>query len=222
MNSTELTLIVVAKSPQPGRVKTRLCPPLTHEQAAELARAALKDTLKAVAGCDVRRVLLLDGPVGDWLPDGFEVIEQRGDGLGERIANGFRDACEGQPVLLIGMDTPQVTSAKLAAARDLLLRPDSDSLLGMAPDGGYWALGMRAADPRALDGVPMSVDETGAVQRQRLVELGHDVIELEELTDIDQIADAVALAAAHPMLGFSEVCRDLERSGAIDTSGNRK
>src|SRR5204862_7452342 len=80
-------LVVMAKEPLPGRVKTRLCPPLQPEQAAALAEAALADTLAAVAWTPARRrVLVLDGSPGPWLRPGFEVIEQRGDGLAERLA----------------------------------------------------------------------------------------------------------------------------------------
>ena len=86
-------LLVLAKSPVPGKVKTRLCPPCTPEQAADLAEAALRDTLTAVGATPVvRRTVVLDGPVGPWLPAGFEVLPQRGDGLDERLAAAFDDA----------------------------------------------------------------------------------------------------------------------------------
>src|SRR5688500_4457952 len=98
-------LIVIAKEPVPGRVKTRLCPPCTPEQAARLARAALEDTL-AACGDTVgagRRVLALDGEPGGWLPRGWDVVAQRGAGLAERLAHAFADV--GGPAFLLGMDT---------------------------------------------------------------------------------------------------------------------
>ena len=81
-------LVVLAKSPEPGRVKTRLTPPLSPVQAAAVARAALQDTLRAVllAGGRTPPLLALAGPPGTWLPGGFEVVRQQGDGLDERIA----------------------------------------------------------------------------------------------------------------------------------------
>ena len=111
-----MTVIVLAKAPVPGRAKTRLCPPCDPEQAAGLARAALVDTLRAVTAtsCE-RRVLVLDGAPGPWVPDGFEVLPQRGSGLDERLAHAFTDIGTGG--VLIGMDTPQLTPAGLTARR---------------------------------------------------------------------------------------------------------
>ncbi|HEY2268689.1 MAG TPA: hypothetical protein VGI96_39165, partial [Streptosporangiaceae bacterium] len=77
-------VVVIAKEPVPGRVKTRLTPAFTPLQAAALAEASLADTLAAVSQTTVaRRVLALDGRPGPWLPDGFDVIGQRGTGLDE-------------------------------------------------------------------------------------------------------------------------------------------
>jgi uncharacterized protein len=198
-------LIVIAKAPVPGRVKTRLCPPCTPRQAAALAEAALRDTLEAVAaarGAD-RRVLALDGETGDWLPAGFDVVPQRGHGLAERLAAAFKDV--GGPALLIGMDTPQVTSALIDRALSALAR--RDAALGPALDGGYWAIGLRRPDPRVFDGVPMSVATTGVAQRRRLDELGLSVADLPALRDVDTIADARAVAAAAPAGRFADQLR---------------
>ncbi|MDQ6816439.1 MAG: DUF2064 domain-containing protein, partial [Actinomycetota bacterium] len=101
------TLAVIAKAPVAGRSKTRLSPPLSADEAAALAEAALVDTLSAVAATAVtRKVVILDGCPGSWLPHGTEVIAQRGEGLDERLANAFDDLAA--PALIIGMDTPQV------------------------------------------------------------------------------------------------------------------
>ena len=189
-------LLVIAKAPVAGRVKTRLCPPCTPGQAARLARAALEDTLAAADGvrsCG-RRVLVLDGAPGPWLPPGWEVVAQRGDGLAARLAAAF--ACAGGPALLVGMDTPQVTAARLDAGLAALAR--TDAVLGPAPDGGYWAIGLRAPAAAVFDGVPMSVAGTGAAQRRRLDALGLRTALLAPLRDVDTIADARAVAAAAP------------------------
>ena len=115
-------LVVMAKAPVAGRSKTRLCPPLSHAQAAALAEAALADTLQAVAWTPAaRRVLVLDGAPGPWLPAGFEVIAQRGAGLAERLAHATRDV--GEALLVLGMDTPQITRALLSDALDRLAAP---------------------------------------------------------------------------------------------------
>ncbi len=189
-------LLVIAKEPLPGRAQTRLTPPLTPEQAAAVARAAIADTLAAVDAVDrdVRRVLVLDGEPGDWVPGGFEIVAQRGDGLAERLAAAFEDA--GGAAFLVGMDTPQVTPALLAAGLDALLA--GDAAFGAALDGGYWGIGLREPDARVFDGVPMSADDTGAVQRGRLAILGLRTRILPPLRDIDTIEDARAVAREVP------------------------
>ncbi|MBJ7328371.1 MAG: TIGR04282 family arsenosugar biosynthesis glycosyltransferase [Solirubrobacteraceae bacterium] len=194
-------LIVIAKAPVPGRVKTRLCPPCTPEQAAALAEAALADTLAAVARTPAaRKVCVLDGEPGRWLPGGFEVVPQRGAGLDERLASAFQDV--GGPALLVGMDTPQLTPTLLGDGLDALGRPGVDAVLGLAPDGGYWAVGLRRADRELFEGVPMSTSRTGAAQRTRLLEAGLRVRLLPELRDVDTIADAHVVAREAPRGGL--------------------
>lgn len=186
-------VLVMAKAPRPGRVKTRLCPPFTPAEAAELAAASLADSLDAVAasGAD-RRLLALDGPPGDWIPAGFEVFEQQGDGLAARLAHAWSVA--GGPGLQIGMDTPQVTPALLDHCLDRLLEPGNDAALGLAPDGGWWAIGLVRSHPSVFPGVPMSHSTTGACQRRRLDDLGLTVADLPVLRDVDTVADVVAVA----------------------------
>jgi hypothetical protein len=197
------TLLVIAKQPLPGRVKTRLVPPCTHEQAAALAEAALADTLHAVAMTPARRrVLVLDGEPGRWLPPGFEVVPQCGGPLDERLAAAF-GAVSG-PALLVGMDTPQVTAELLTVDWQA-----ADAWFGPAADGGFWALGLREPDPELLRGVPMSTDTTGAVQRARLVAAGLRVADLPPLRDVDTAADAVAVARQAPRTRFAARARSL-------------
>lgn len=204
-----ITLLVIAKEPRPGHVKTRLTPPFTPEEAAGLAEAALADTLLAVAAAPAaRRVLVLDGASGPWLPPGFDVVPQCGGGLDERLAHAFAH-CDG-PALLVGMDTPQVTPE--------LLDVDfagCDAYFGPAEDGGFWALGLSRPDPRLLRGVPMSTPQTGAVQRRRLVEAGLLVHDLPALRDVDTAADAHAVAALAPRGRFAArlACRTTGAEG---------
>lgn len=127
-------LLVFAKSPVPGRSKTRLCPPCTPREAARLAEAALACTLAAAARAPApRRVVVLDGEPDGWLPRGFEVIPQRGNSMDERLSAAFADA--GGPALLIGMDTPQVSPQLLSSALAALAEPGVDAVLGKAADG---------------------------------------------------------------------------------------
>jgi uncharacterized protein len=194
-------LLVIAKAPVPGRVKTRLCPPCTPAEAAALAAAALADALAAGARARraERRVLVLDGEPGPWLPAGFDVVPQRGDGLAARLAAAFADA--GGPAFLVGMDTPQVTPALLDAGLAALDR--ADAVLGPAPDGGYWGIGLRRPDPAVFRDVPMSVPATAAVQRARLAELNLRTAVLPPLRDVDTIADARAVSAEAPGSRFA-------------------
>jgi len=202
-------LLVIAKAPVAGRVKTRLTPPCSPADAAGLAAAALADTLAAVARSRraARRVLVLDGEPGPWIPRGFDVLPQRGDGLAARLAAAFCDV--GGPALLIGMDTPQVTSGQLDAGLRALAR--ADAAFGPALDGGYWAIGLRRADPAVFRDVPMSAPTTAAVQRERLAALDLETIELPPLVDVDTITDARRVAAAAPATRFA---RALERIAA--------
>lgn len=208
------TVIVLAKAPLPGRVKTRLSPPFTPVDAARLAEAALADTLETVLNASsARPVLALDGAPGGWLPPGFTVIPQvRGD-LDARIVGAFctaaKQADDGRagPALLIGMDTPQVTPA--------LLRPDwagVDAVFGPARDGGFWALGFREADAatirRTVLGVPMSQHDTGLVQLARLRAATLRTRLLPALRDIDTAADAFAVAKLCPRGRFARVLRE--------------
>ena len=196
-------IAVIAKAPVAGRSKTRLCPPCTPEQAATLAAAALADTLAAVAATPAQRhIVVLDGGPGPWLPDDFEVVAQRGRGLAERLAGAFADI--GEAALIVGMDTPQVASRLLSLALDRL--GHADAVLGPAPDGGYWAIGLRAAEDAVFAGVPMSVAHTCAAQRARLQALGLTTRELPALRDVDTIADAYAVAAVAPA---SRLAREL-------------
>ncbi len=206
------TLAVIAKAPVAGRSKTRLCPPCTPRQAAELATAALRDTLDAVlaVGGAARRVLVLDGVPGPWLPAGFEVVAQRGDGLAARLAAAFDDL--GGPTFLVGMDTPQLTPRLLADGLRAL--EDADASFGPAPDGGYWGIGLNSPDRAVFAGVPMSVESTGAAQRARLRALGLRTAILPALRDVDLIADARAVAALAPHTRFAAALASIDRSAA--------
>ncbi|MDX6315606.1 MAG: uncharacterized protein QOF84_691 [Streptomyces sp.] len=196
------TLLVIAKEPLPGRVKTRLTPPYSPQEAAALAEAALADTLDAVLRAPARRrVLVLEGAPGPWLPAGFDVVPQVPGGLDERLAAAFA-GCDG-PSLLVGMDTPQLTPALLAPALAADAWRHCDAYVGPAADGGFWALGFAEPDPELVRGVPMSTPTTGAVQRRRLTDAGLRVRDLAPLRDVDTAADAAEVAALAPGTRFA-------------------
>jgi uncharacterized protein len=212
-------LIVIAKAPVAGRTKTRLCPPCTPAEAAALAEAALRDTLEAVAGVtgERRRLLVLEGSPDGLPAAGLELHPQRHGGLAERLSGAFTAA--GGPALLVGMDTPQVTSEQLQRALEELGRPGVDAVLGRADDGGYWAIGLQAPDERVFAGVPMSRGDTGARQRARLDALGLRSAELEPLRDVDTIADARSVAAERPESRFARTLARLGLDGVEAEKG---
>ena len=205
-------LIVLAKAPVPGRVKTRLTPPFTPQEAALLAEAALADTLEAGAGARfARHTLALDdqraapAALRAELPARFEVSPQRGKGLDERIAAAFDDAYAqiALPVVLIGMDTPQVTPGLLETVAHPLAAGEADAVFGPAEDGGFWLLGLCRPDPALVLGVPMSADHTGRVQLDRLRDAGLRVRQVPELLDVDTAADAERVARQAPGSRFA-------------------
>jgi len=203
------TLIVIAKSPQPGRVKTRLCPPCTPVEAAQLAEAALADTLSVIAAVPAdRHVIALDGPIGPWLPPTFAVVPQIGAGLAERLANAVTRHLG--PVLLVGMDTPQIDTQLVSRAIGMLADRDTDAVLGPALDGGWWAIGFRRPDARAFDGVEMSTDHTHAQQLAQLTSLGLRTRALRPLRDVDTFRDAVEVSGLAPSTRFARAVTELE------------
>lgn len=188
------TLVVMAKECVPGRVKTRLHPPYTLEDAARIAAASLNDTLAFAETLAVeRRVLSFAGSRAPRQASGWEVVVQPEGGLDDRIAAAL-DRCSG-PTLLLGMDTPQVREEHVAPA--LAWPAGTDAWLGLAADGGFWALALREPDGALVRGVTMSRDDTGEQQRRRLESAGVRVGALPVLTDIDT---AESLARVAPEL----------------------
>ncbi|MDZ4270780.1 MAG: DUF2064 domain-containing protein, partial [Mycobacterium sp.] len=146
-----VSVLVVAKAPVPGLAKTRLAAGLGDDVAAEIAAAALLDTLDAVAESPVAaRVVALTGNLDDAKCaheirsrlDDFVVVDQRGDDFADRLANAHLDAAAatgGLPILQIGMDTPQVSPDLIGRCAQSLA--NNDAVLGLARDGGWWVLG---------------------------------------------------------------------------------
>jgi uncharacterized protein len=201
-------LLLIAKAPVPGTVKTRLCPPCTPQQAAQLAEAALLDTVTALSGTGATVcTLVLEG---NWpLPAGWRMVRQRGIGLGARLANAFADAAiPGVPSFLVGMDTPQLNPLLINDALRTL--SSADAALGMCADGGWWGLGLHdAAAATVLRDVPMSTVDTGQQTRIALERLGLRVSALPPMVDVDTIAEATLVADEHPQTRFATALRSL-------------
>ncbi|MGH3486936.1 MAG: TIGR04282 family arsenosugar biosynthesis glycosyltransferase [Actinopolymorphaceae bacterium] len=219
MNATPagaLGVLVVAKAPQPGRVKTRLTPVATAAEAADIAAAALLDTLDAVHATGAAVLVALAGDL-DRCVRGKEirsrlargvVLFQRGHSFGDRLANAHLDARRVHaygPILQIGSDTPQVSPGLLLGAAEQLRDRGVDGVLGPAADGGWWALGLRdAKHADVLRTVPMSRADTGAQTLAALRTSGLRIGSLPELRDVDTVADAVTVAAEIPGSRFAD------------------
>ena len=210
------TCVLLAKEPVPGRVKTRLQSRFSAQQAARLATAAIADTAAAIRALDVRPVIAYDGRPGGWLPRGFRPVPQSTGDLSRRIESALHETAGDEPVLLVGMDTPQLGTA---LARAVTESSDADAVVGLTDDGGYWVIGLRRRVAGAVAGVPMSTATTGVDQVARLRSLGLRVRLLPGLRDVDTPADAAAVASAYPALRFSRVHHRLV-TAAADAVGN--
>jgi hypothetical protein len=215
-------LLVLAKSPVAGLAKTRLCPPASPREAAQIASAALLDTLDAVAAVPGTHVMVAwtgelaeaerAGELRTALA-GTELIEQCAGSLGRRIAAAHAEVARRAPgaaVLQIGMDTPQLDVEALTTALAPLRRPRPvDAVLGPALDGGWWALGL--IDPRraaAVADVPMSRPETCELTRRALLADGLSLEDLAEVRDVDEAGDAHTVAAQAPHGRFAAQVRE--------------
>jgi len=226
------TLLVVAKAPVPGEAKTRLQSLLSPEQAADLAAAALLDTLAAVSATPADcRVVALTGdlvharrrPELQEVLGNFLIVPQRGVAFAERLVAAHHDAAEaggaGGGVLQIGMDTPQLTPRHLSAAAAQLSAAGTDAVLGPAADGGWWALGVRRPElADVLVGVPMSRADTAVLTLAALRRGGARVHLLEELSDVDTPEDIRVVAEAAPRTLFAAAAARLG-TGAVGPHG---
>lgn len=211
---TDPTLLIVAKAPVPGFAKTRIALEIGDVAAAELAAAALLDTLATAQTVGWSVVVALTGDLAraERAEDIIEalghttVIEQRGDSLGERLAHAHHDADAGFGVVQVGMDTPQLTIDDYLAAGSVVRR--GGRTIGPAEDGGWWLLGL--ANPReaqALEGVAMSLDDTCARTERAF---GHDFILLRLVRDMDSWEDAQIIAKASPGSRLARVIQSIE------------
>ena len=155
------TLLVVAKQPAPGQTKTRLCPPLTHDQAAELYDCFLRDTLSIMRAVPGVRCVIgylpedAQGYFRQLAPD-MELSPQRGASLGERLDHLLTEALLGgsQRAVIMDSDSPTLPAAYLRQAFDDLA--DADVVLGPTHDGGYYLIGVKQPQPHLLREVQMS------------------------------------------------------------------
>ncbi len=200
-------VVVLAKEPVPGRVKTRLQTRFSPAESAALARAAIGDTFDAVATTFRGRTFAAwDGTGRDDVPADVPVVPQSAGSLDHRIEAALADAMRATtgPVVLVGMDTPQLDPTDLDVDWS-----STDAVLGLTPDGGFWAIGLAGWVPDCVAGVPMSTPSTGRAQLARLRGLGLRVTLLPEIEDIDTPEVAQRVADRWPALRFSRLHRQL-------------
>ena len=202
------TILVVAKAPVPGLAKTRVAGEVGGDAAAELAAAALLDTLDVAVSTGMPVVVALTGDLSrsarldelETALSGLSVVPQVGATFGERLAQAHLDADAGHGVVQVGMDSPQLRADDLTEAAGLLA--DHPSVLGPAEDGGWWLLGVRrGADASALATVEMSTASTG--QHTREVLPGPTAL-LRTLRDVDTWEDARVVADDVPHSRFAD------------------
>ncbi len=213
---TDFGVVMMAKLPRPGSVKTRLCPPFTLQEAAEMAAAALTDSVRAMraSAASSRLIALDDGGHGrdrdlekSW---GMTVVSQRGGDLGERLDNALAQAWSRNsvPQLVIGMDTPQITAELLADVAQTVRSPN-EVVLGRAVDGGFWCLGFGGRPHPALKGIAMSRSDTAERVEAELHRLGLVVKAAPVLEDVDDAASAARVADVAPHTHFARRYRAL-------------
>jgi len=191
-------IILFAKEPEPGQVKTRLCPPLSVEQAARLAEAFLLDeveTLGEVPGAQVSIAYTPQSALGTFrriLGDGMiPWMTPQGPGdLGERLYGAFASACPAWwPVIIAGSDSPDLPPAIVDSACRTLECDAADVVLGPAVDGGYYLIGARQAHPNLFREIPWSTGEVVEATLRRADEARLRVSLLPVWEDVDQPAD---------------------------------
>jgi rSAM/selenodomain-associated transferase 1 len=191
-------LAVMTKAPRAGQVKTRLVPPLSPEEAAELNISFLRDTAAAIAKACGRtaRGLGVYTPVGaeaayrDILPDNFELLPQRGDGFGERLTFAAEDLfeCGFDSVCLIDSDSPTVSADVYAEAVAMLSKLGDRVVLGPSDDGGYYLIGIKQSRRELFERIDWSTERVLEQTKQRARELGLEVSSLPTGYDVDDAA----------------------------------
>jgi rSAM/selenodomain-associated transferase 1 len=190
----------MTKAPRAGQVKTRLVPPLSPDQAAQLNICFLRDTATAITeacgatarGVAVYTPLGAEAAYSGILPCEFELLPQRGDGFGERLALAAEDLfqCGFSAICLIDSDSPTVSAEIYAEAVALLSKSNDRVVLGPSDDGGYYLIGLKHNHRELFDPIDWSTERVLYQTRQRAGELSLEVSLLPTGYDVD---DAAAL-----------------------------
>ena len=191
-------LAVMTKAPRTGHVKTRLVPPLTADEAAALNTCFLRDTAAAITEASGKNVqgIAVYTPIGaeetyiDILPDNFQLVPQRGDGFGERLAAATEDLLRigFQSVCLIDSDSPTVPSRVYSEAANMLSIRDDRVVLGPSDDGGYYLIGLKRDHRGLFEQIDWSTERVLEQTMQRAAEMDLEVKLLPTGYDVDDRA----------------------------------
>jgi uncharacterized protein len=208
---------IMAKAPQPGFSKTRLCPPLLPDQAAALSAAFLRDISESIAAAGRETPItgyvayapagneaLFDGHLaqgtGRLLADGSPLMPPDVQGLGRCLLHAIRAmlARGHESAVVLNADSPTLPTALLVQTAVALAAEGDRIVLGPADDGGYYLLGMNAAHAHLLADIPWSTHRVAETTRNRAAELGLSVVELPSWYDVDDPESLKRLAAETP------------------------
>jgi rSAM/selenodomain-associated transferase 1 len=203
--SSSARILIFAKAPEPGRVKTRLVPTLTPGGAAALHARLLAGTVQRLARARPGPIELWCAPSTDHdlfrrlaRTHGLMLRRQEGDDLGERMRFAAVDALgRADAVVLVGTDCPPLDGAYVCAALRAL--KGRDAVLGPAEDGGYVLLGVRRAAPALFRDIPWGGGRVAELTRGRMRALGWAWLELATLWDLDRPADLARFRRESPM-----------------------
>jgi rSAM/selenodomain-associated transferase 1 len=193
-------LVIVGKAPEPGKTKTRLCPPLSPEQAATLYSAFLRDTVEMGRSLGWERVTVIYPPATGartalrrLLPDGVHLMAQQGNGLGQALSNAFvrHDAGGFDRVVLIGSDNPTLPAELIETASAAL--DGHDLVIGPATDGGYYLIGMDRPHLAVFDRITWSTSLVYGETVERAHESGLSVATVPAWPDVDTFDDIARL-----------------------------
>jgi hypothetical protein len=193
-------LVVVAKEPVPGRVKTRLSPALTPQEAATLYQCMLGDRIREIARLDGTDLAIAFTPANaaeaftPLVRPGFSLFPQRGKDLGERLHNVFVDAFGAGygAVTIIDSDTPDLPRSVVRKSFGILLSQSSEVVFGPCNDGGYYLVGMRKPHPELFENIPWSTAKVLEATLQKTGEIGLKTELLSTWNDLDSFEDLLA------------------------------
>jgi uncharacterized protein len=205
--SGHCALALMTKAPRAGQVKTRLVPPLTNDEAAQLNRCFLQDTGATISACcsdltarnpgrPIACGIAVYTPVGaeseyaDILPADFSLLPQRGKNFGERLYSAAEDLlkCGFAAVCLIDSDSPTIPAQNFSRAVELLWSSDDRLVLGPCDDGGYYLIGLRQLHSAVFEGIDWSTERVCEQTKQRAAQIGLEVCELPRGFDVDDYA----------------------------------